>query len=133
MRYVLAHLIMGMKHPQVEIPAIALHVWEKWVKTFRFPGAICSELGPAFEMDLFTALSQIAGVHKVFEHHPNLHLPEKFHQLVASLIDRYGLWQAPHPTMFLSSKLLRLQHQTPWQDEGVSFPSFLWAHSNHSG
>ena len=78
---------MGMKHPQVELPSFARHVWERWVNTFRFPKAICSELGPTFEIEFITALFKMAGIHKVFEHHPNLYLPEKFHWLVAFLVD----------------------------------------------
>ena len=87
MRYALAHPIMGMKHPQAEVPAIARHVWDRWVNTFGFPKAIRSELGPTFEIGLFTALSRMAGIHKVFEHHPNLYLPEKFHRSVTYMVD----------------------------------------------
>ena len=99
----MAHAIMGMKNPQAEVLAVVQHMWERWVNNFGFPTAICSELGPTFEIELFTALSEIARAHRIFEIPPNLYLQEKFHRSVTYLISRYGLWQALHPTMFLSA------------------------------
>ena len=89
--------------PCIKVSSIALHIWDMWVKHFGFPRSIRSEMGPDFEMALWFALCRIAGTYKTFEHHPNLRLPEKFHRAVTSLIDQYGIWQSPHPTMFLSS------------------------------
>ena len=101
-KYALVHPTMNMMLSQMEVSAIAVHIWDKWVKHFCFLRAICSEMGPDLEMALWVALCWIAGTYKTFEHHPNLRLPEKFHRSVTSLIDWYGIWWSPHPHMFLS-------------------------------
>ena len=86
-KYALMHPIMNMMLTQMEVSTIAVHICHKWVKHLGFPRAICSEMGPNYEMALRTTPCRIARTYKIFEHHPNLCLLEKFHWSVTSLID----------------------------------------------
>ena len=52
MKYALAHPIHNMLIPNMEVCAIAVHVWEKWIKHLGFPRSIHSEMGPDFKMAL---------------------------------------------------------------------------------
>ena len=59
-KYTLAHPIINMMLPQMEVSTIVVHIWDKWVKHFGFPRAIRREMRPNFEMAFWVALCRIA-------------------------------------------------------------------------